>query len=345
VRRVVLITGGAGFFGGILKARLLSLGHRVVSLDLQPDDARHPGLLAVRGDLGNARLVESLFAAHRFDAVFHCAAILAHAVPSETQLWRSNVEATQVLAEAAARHDVSKIVFISSNCLWAEPFHRPVTEEDPPRPREIYGRSKLEAEKILLATAGVAPVILRTPTIVASGRLGLLAMLFDFILEGRRVWVVGAGTNRYQFIYAPDLADACIRAMHADVAGIFNIGSDRVETMRAVYESVIARAGTGARVASLPRGPALAAMRLAHGLGLSPLGPYQYRMIAETFVFDTTKIKQVLRWSPTLTNSEMLFEAFDYYRRHKSELGREANRSAHRQPAQMGVVRVLKWMS
>jgi len=133
--------------------------------------------------------------------------------------------------------------------------------------------------------------------------------------------------------------------MDADATGVFNVGSDRVETMRTVYEAVIARAATGARVASLPRGPALAAMRLAHVLGASPLGPYQYRMIAESFVFDTTKIKQVLRWSPTLTNSEMLFEAFDYYRRHRSELAQPASLSAHRRPADMGVVRVLKWMS
>jgi nucleoside-diphosphate-sugar epimerase len=346
VRRTVLITGGAGFFGGILKARLLSLGHRVVSIDLQPDEVSHPGLLAVRGDLRNARLVESVFAAHRFDAVFHCAAILAHAVRSDELLWSSNVDATGILAAATSRYHVAKLVFISSNCLWADPFDRPVTEEDLPRPREIYGRSKWEAENILMAPGGgFAPVILRTPTIVASGRLGLLAMLFDFILEGRRVWVIGAGTNRYQFVYAPDLVDACIRAMEATVAGIFNVGSDRVETMRAVYESVIAHAGTGARVASLPRAPALTAMRLAHAVGVSPLGPYQYRMIAESFVFDTTKIKQVLRWSPTLTNSEMLFEAFDYYRQHRRELARPISRSAHRQPAPMGVVRVLKWMS
>jgi len=342
----VLITGGAGFFGGILKARLLALGHRVVSLDLQPDETSHPQLLAVRGDLRNERLVEGLFAAHHFDVVFHCAAILAHAVSDRRLLWTSNVDATELLAFVASRHQVRKIVFISSNCLWAEPFDRPGTEADAPQPREIYGQSKWEGEKILLARRReLAPVILRTPTIVASGRLGLLALLFDFILEGRRVWLVGAGTNRYQFVYAPDLADACIRAMDAEVTGIFNVGSDRVETMRAVYEAVIARAATGARVATLPRVPALAAMRLAHALGMSPLGPYQYRMIAESFLFDTTKIKQVLRWSPTLTNSEMLFEAFDYYRRHRSELAQPANLSAHRRPADMGVVRVLKWMS
>jgi UDP-glucose 4-epimerase len=86
-------------------------------------------------------------------------------------------------------------------------------------------------------------------------------------------------------------------------------------------------------------------MRLAYRLGLSPLGPYQYRMIAESFEFDTTKIARTLGWRPTLTNGEMLFEAFDYYRRHVDEIDRRMAMSAHQQRARMGVIRVLKQLS
>jgi nucleoside-diphosphate-sugar epimerase len=188
-------------------------------------------------------------------------------------------------------------------------------------------------------------VIIRTPTIVDAGRLGLLAILFEFIDEGRRVWVVGGGKNRYQFIYAEDLADACVRAMSYAGRGIFNIGSDEVAPLRDVYQRVIDRAGTGARIASLPRLPTLAAMRLAHALGVSPLGPYQYRMIAEDFVFDTTKIKRELSWKPTLTNGEMLSRAFEYYRANRREIHDRTDASAHRRPARMGVIRLLKWVS
>jgi UDP-glucose 4-epimerase len=53
-------------------------------------------------------------------------------------------------------------------------------------------------------------VTLRCPTIIDSGRLGLLAILFEFIEDGKKVWVVGDGGNRYQFIYAQDLATACL---------------------------------------------------------------------------------------------------------------------------------------
>jgi len=193
--------------------------------------------------------------------------------------------------------------------------------------------------------AGDDAVVLRTPTIIGSGRLGLLSILFDFILEGRRVWVVGRGDNRYQFVYAPDLADACLLALSPHARGIFNVGSDHVPTVRETYEYVIARAESASRVTPLPRRLTVGAMRLAHMLGLSPLGPYQYRMIAESFIFDTAKIQRALGWRPTLTNGEMLFEAFDYYRTHAGDIARRTAASPHRQPARMGVIRLLKQLS
>ena len=340
-----LITGGAGFFGEILKARLLADGWRCVSIDLQPDHAAHRNLVSVRGDIRDAALLDRLFAEYGFSAVFHCAALLAHDVRDRDLLWQCNVTGTERVARAAVRHGLPRVVFISSNCLWTDPFDRPVTEDDPPHPREIYGESKWAAERALMDITGGRAVVLRTPTIIASGRLGLLSILFDFILEGRRVWVVGAGDNRYQFVYAPDLSDACVRAADSTMSGVFNVGSDDVPTLRETYRYVIHRAGTRAQVASLPPWPTLPLMRLAHTLGVSPLGPYQYRMIAESFAFDTSKIKATLGWRPTLTNGEMLFEAFDYYRRHLADIAARSHVSAHKQRARLGVIRLLKLVS
>jgi UDP-glucose 4-epimerase len=339
-----LVTGGAGFFGGILKACLLGLGYSCVSVDIEPDPHKHAKLRSVRADIRDRAAMHAVFARGKFDCVFHCAAVLAHDAKDRSFLWSANVDGTRTIAELAAEHRVRRVVFTSSNCLWGEPFERPVTESDPPRPREIYGRSKWEAEKILDEHAGKYELaIIRTPTIIDAGRLGLLSILFEFIADGRHVWVVGDGGNRYQFIYAPDLADACIRA--AGRSGVFNVGSSPVEPMRSVYQYVIDHAGTGARVASLPRFPTLQIMRLAYVLGLSPLGPYQYRMIAESFEFDTTKARTELGWAPTLTNSEMLLRAFLYYRDNRSEIEARRNVSAHKRPARMGAIRLLKWMS
>jgi len=342
----VLITGGSGFFGGVLKTRLLADGFDCVNVDLQPDPVRHPALVSIQGDIRDTPLIERLFDEYDFSAVFHCAALLAHDVQQRGALWTSNVAGTIAIARLAEQRQVPKIVYISSNCLWAAPFNRPVREDDVPAPGEIYGASKWAAERVLMYYCDPGRlVIMRPPTIIASGRLGLLSILFDFILEGRRVWVVGDGSNRYQFVYAPDLVDACVRALAPEASGVFNVGSADVPTLRETYQYVIDRAGTAARVASLPRWPTLPLMRLSHRLRLSPLGPYQYRMIAESFEFDTTRIERTLGWRPTLTNGEMLFEAFDYYRRHVDEIGRREAMSVHQQRARMGVIRVLKQFS
>ena len=126
---------------------------------------------------------------------------------------------------------------------------------------------------------------------------------------------------------------------------MFNVGSDNVKPLRKVYQHVIERAGTGAKVRPLPKAPTLLAMRLAHWLRLSPLGPYQYKMIAEDFQFDTSRIKTELGWHPTLNNSEMLLRAYQYYRQHREEIAQRRHASSHRRAAQMGIIRLLKWLS
>jgi UDP-glucose 4-epimerase len=346
----VLVTGASGFFGGVLKRRLLAEGFAVTNIDLvRDDDAGAAGLTSIQGDIRDKDLLQRTFAEHKFVAVFHCAAMLAHDVKDETLLWTSNVDGTRLVAEAALAAGVLKFVNISTNCLWAEGFGRPVTESDPPAPVELYGRSKLQAERELEALREKHPelqvVVLRCPTIIDSGRLGLLAILFEFIEDGKKVWVVGDGSSRYQFIYAQDLATACLECLNYGESNLFHIGSSDVPTMRGMYESVIAAAGSKSRVASLPRGPAVAVMKLAHTLGVSPLGPYHYRMIAESFVFDTQRIRAELGWAPTLTNEEMMLRAFTFYRDNRRAIHERTDVSAHSKAAPMGVIRLLKWMS
>jgi nucleoside-diphosphate-sugar epimerase len=344
----VLVTGGAGFFGGVLKRRLLREGNTVVSIDVEPDEDSLPGLTSIQGDLRDAELVKRTFAEHRFDAVYHAAAQLAHGMKLDGDLlWSSNVDATRLLAETARSAGVRPFVFISSNCLWAANLGHPVNEErDVPAPIEIYGKSKLAGEQVLQQFTGdLDVVVLRCPTIMDAGRLGLLAILYEFIDDDKTVWVVGGGANRYQFIYADDLATACIQAAAYGRSDLFHIGSDNVTSMREMYENVIRAAGSKSKVRALPRTPTIAAMMLAHKLRVSPLGPYHYKMIAESFLFDTTRIKQRLGWRPTLTNEQMLLKAYQYYSDHRAEIAARTDVSAHRKGASMGVIRLLKWIS
>ena len=342
----VLITGGSGFFGGVLKRRLLAEGYSCTNIDLVADSDTDPKLTGVQGDIRDKSLLDKIFATQKFAAIFHCAAQLAHDAIDDNLLWTSNVDGTRNLAEAARQFGIKKFIFISSNCLWASNLGHDVAEGETPNPIELYGRSKLEGEKVLAEyTSDLDIITIRCPTIIDSGRLGLLAILFEFIDDHKKVWVVGDGSNRYQFIYAQDLATACLQALDYNGSNLFHIGSDNVVSLRKVYEAIIKAAGSRSRVASLPKAPTIAAMQLAHKLNLSPLGPYHYRMIAESFVFDTTRIRTQLGWTPTVTNEEMMIRAYKYYAENRAEIHARTEVSAHSRPTSMGIIRALKWFS
>ena len=342
----VLITGGSGFFGGLLKRRFLDEGYAATNVDLVRDPDNHPNLTSIQGDIRDKELLAQIFTQGKFAAVFHCAAQLAHDAVDDNLLWTSNVDGTRNLAEAASAAGVRKFIFISSNCLWASNLGHDVTEDEPPSPIELYGRSKLAGEQVLAEYAQDLDVItIRCPTIIDSGRLGLLAILFEFIDDGKKVWVVGDGSNRYQFIYAQDLATACLQSLAYRGSNLFHIGSDHVTSLKEVYQAVIQEAESRSRVASLPKGPTIAAMQLAHRLKLSPLGPYHYQMIAESFVFSTERIRRELGWMPTLTNEQMMVRAYHYYADNRAAIHSRTDVSAHSKPASMGIIRALKWLS
>jgi nucleoside-diphosphate-sugar epimerase len=343
--KTILLTGGAGFFGSIMKEHILDQGHRCISVDVVKDETEHPNLVSYQADIRDAAALRKIFQSAKVDGVIHSAAILAHSVSDKSVLWSSNVDGTRNVMDTMRLCGVNHLVFLSSNCLWGESLRRPVHEDDAPKPIEVYGESKLAAERIIAEYAEIKSVIIRCPTIIDFGRLGLLAILFEFIHDGRTVWTVGNGQNRYQFIYAGDLANACMLALDSPSQDTFNIGSDDVKPLADVYRYVVQRAQSRSKVAALPLKPTVAAMKLCHRLRISPLGPYHYKMIAEDFTFDTTRIKNRLGWKPTLTNEQMLWRAYQYYSEHRLEIEKRRDVSAHRRNAKMGVIRLLKWIS
>ena len=343
--KTYLITGGAGFYGSILKKELIQEGNFCVSIDLEKDDFKNENFVAIQGDIRNTNTLNEIFEKYKFDAIFHCAALLAHEVKNKNDLWTSNVDGTKNIVEYAVKNGCKKILFISSNCLWGKNFDNLVTEEETPEPIEIYGKSKLEGEKILLSNSEkVNSIIFRSPTIIDEGRLGLLSLLFEFIDENRKVPIVGDGTNKYQFIYAKDMVKAMKLALNYDKTEIFNIGSDDVKSFNDVYKYVIEKAGSKSKLLHFPKNLMTLCMKICFLLRISPLGPYQYKMISANFVFDTAKIKEKLNFEPTLTNEEMLLKSYDYYHKNRKEIEGRKDVSAHNKNAKMGVIRILKWM-
>jgi UDP-glucose 4-epimerase len=345
-----LVTGGAGFFGDLLIRALLDRGDEVVSIDKNPHRTQHPRLTTITANLCNDSEWKVVFDQHTFRAVYHCAAVLGHSIRSTQELWSTNLYATERLFDLAQSKGVGHFVFLSTNCLWGDYPGRPVREDDPPCPIEIYGHSKASAETALLHRAAYEPtgtkaIVLRCPTIMDEGRLGLFTLLFDLVRENRTLWMIGDGSNRYQFVYAADLVQACLLALNTQQSDIFNLGSDHVPTLRQVYAGLIAYAGSQSRIRVFPKALGMRLLNVGHSLGLSPLGPYHVKMIAGDFQFCTQHAKQVLGWSPTLTNTEMLVKAYAYYIQSYDRLKIELADSEHFGAVKWGALKLVRFFS
>jgi nucleoside-diphosphate-sugar epimerase len=339
--RTVLVTGGSGYFGTILVDRALARGDRVRVLDLNPPESR-PGAAveAIEGDVRDLAVVRR--ASEGADLVLHNVAQVPLAKDRHL-FWTVNVVGTANVLLAAREQRVAKVVSTSSSAVFGIPEANPVVEDTTPRPLEAYGRAKLEAEVLCheAAAAGLDVSIVRPRTILGHGRLGIMAILFELVAEGAPVFVLDGGYNRYQFVHAEDLADACLLAGDRPGAETYNVGATEFGTMRETLQALVDHAGTGSRVRSLPSRPAALGMQLVSRLGQAPFAPYHWLLYGESLWFDTTKAQQQLGWQPRHSNADMVIESYDWFLAHRDELGTEG-RSHHQSPARMGVLRLIK---
>lgn len=337
--RTVLITGGSGYFGTVLAAQALGRGDRVRVLDVNAPTDPSPDVEFVAGDVRDQAAVRH--ACDGVDVVFHNVAQVPLA--KDRDLFESvNVIGTANVLVGAREARVAKVVHTSSSAVFGIPERNPVTEGTPCRPLEAYGRAKLRAEQLCheAAAAGLDVSIVRPRTILGHGRLGIFAVLFDFIAEGAPVYVLGSGDNRYQLVHADDLADACLRAGDRPGPTTYNVGALEFGTMRQTLQALVDHAATGSSVRSLPAGPARAAMKALATAGLAPFAPYHWLLYAESLHFDVTKARTELAWEPKHSNASMLIESYEWYRSHRD--GLDGGGSHHQSPVRLGLLRVLR---
>ncbi len=348
----VLITGGEGFLGTYLVAYLLQKGYEIVVFDKLEHDPtqKYPGNVShVKGDICSNRDVYTVFQKYgRFSTVFHLASEMPDKSASDDITWKTSVLGTKNLISEAVKSKVKSFVFTSSNVTYGIPQSLPVTEETPVHPLEIYGKSKVQAEKELEKfKKHIAIQIFRCPVISGVGRLGLQAILFEFISENRNIYVLGNGSNKYQFVDALDVCVALEKASHMQGFDIYTIGADGVMTLKELYQKVIDYAKSTSKIISLPKTPALMLLTILDKLNISPLGIYQYTMIGRSMYADTTKIKQKLGWKPIKTNADSFIENYQWYQRNKrefTEIG-SGKLSSNRSLPKMRAFKVLKFFS
>lgn len=150
----IFVTGGAGYIGSIVCAQLAAAGHHVTVLDNLSnghEQAIPPGARFVRGDIGDAALLSTLFREGRFDAVMHFAAFIeaSESMRHPARFFRNNSANALTLLETLLAHDVRRIVFSSTAALYGNPQRTPIGEDDPLVPVNAYGESKLLVERML----------------------------------------------------------------------------------------------------------------------------------------------------------------------------------------------------
>jgi nucleoside-diphosphate-sugar epimerase len=337
--RTVLVTGGSGYFGTVLAGQALARGDRVRIFDVNTPATTDGDVEYIAGDVRDRAAVRA--ACDGADVVLHNVAQVPLA-KDRTLFDSVNVVGTANVLVGARDSGVAKVVHTSSSAVFGVPESNPVREDSPCRPLEAYGRAKLRAEQLCheAAAAGLDVTIVRPRTILGHGRLGIFAVLFEFVAEGAPVYVLGRGDNRYQLVHANDLADACLRA--ADPAGpeTYNIGAGEFGTMRETIQALVDHAGTGSVIRSLPTGAAKAAMQGLATVGLAPFAPYHWLLYAESLYFDTTKARTELDWKPAHSNASMLIESYDWYLSHRDEVADA--RSHHQSPVRLGALKVLR---
>src|SRR5437588_7593566 len=226
------ISGGAGFLGLHLSRRLLADGHEVRTLDVAPlDDAElERSVQELRGDVRDRERVRELVTGA--DVVVHAAAALP--IQASRESIRSvNVTGTENVLQVARDVGVGRVVLISSTAVYGVPEKHPIEEDDPLVGVGWYGESKIDAEA-LCRVAAVETTIVRPKTFIGPERLGVFEILFDWIREGRRIYVPGRGNNRYQLLAVEDLVDAIVRVGDEPKAGgeTFNVGATEFGTVR-----------------------------------------------------------------------------------------------------------------
>jgi nucleoside-diphosphate-sugar epimerase len=205
----VLLTGGSGFLGSYVAEQLSAAGHAVRAL-VRPKSARRfleklPGLEFAAGAVEDRASLTS--AVQGVDAVVHVAGIVKARRPED--FFAVNTQGTKNLLEAALeRGGVKRFVHVSSlAAVGPSADGTPVHEDAEPKPVTHYGRSKLEAERAVLAEAAKLPVTVIRPPLIYGPRDRETLAFFSSIKNGV-LPVMGDGSNTLSVIYGEDCAAA-----------------------------------------------------------------------------------------------------------------------------------------
>jgi nucleoside-diphosphate-sugar epimerase len=292
-RGTVLVTGATGRVGKHLINALLERGERVRVLVLDFDPAPK-NTEVVRGSLLNKEAVAE--AVKGVDVIYHLAAVLDYTAPKK-HMFEINVTGTKNLVEAS---QARKLIYLSSTAVYGYGSNFSITESTPCAPSGYYGKTKLMAEKLVLAKHGI---VIRSPDIFGKGfREG-----YDYVLlhlKKASMPIIGRGTNRIHWIHISDLVQALLLAQERGRPGeIYLVAGKEAKSQKELFTLLTKYLGV-----KPPSGhiPTFAASAMAYyGLLVSRIKgskpkvlPEHIKKITSDRVFDISKARRELGFEP-----------------------------------------------
>ena len=312
----VLITGGLGFIGSNLAARLLADGARVTLCDaLIPgyggnlaNVAEIRSRVAIdESDVRDAAAMERLVEGR--DVVFHLAAQVSH-VMSLSNPYPDidiNIKGTAVVLEACRKKNPRAVIVRSgTRGQYGPAVKLPVSEETPSDPRGIYEISQLSSEMICRTYTrihGIRTVPLRLTNVygpraqMRHSQFGVVNWFVRLALEGKPIPIFGSGKILRDFLYVDDCVEALVvaAASPAAVGEILNVGHDRPSTFLEVAE-ILRDLVPGTRIE------------------FTEFSPERKAQEPGDFVSDITKIRRLLGWEPRTSLRDGLERTVAFYR-------------------------------
>ncbi|GIW62891.1 MAG: epimerase [Patescibacteria group bacterium] len=345
----ILITGAAGFLGLHLAkyADKLNWVNKVYLYDIAEFDKKdYPKnkSIFIKGDVRDRELLGYYIS--QSDFVIHSAAALP--LWKKSDIFEVNITGTENVLALSLEHGIKRVVYISSTAVYGVPEKHPIEETDPLEGVGYYGISKIEAEKLCntFIKKGLNCTIVRPKTFVGPYRLGVFEILFDWVYDGKKIPMIGDGSNRYQLLDVADLVECVYLFLkdwqRQDYNDVFNVGAKKFFTVSEDLKALFEFAGSGSSLLSFPAGFVKFFLALFYKLKLSPLYPWVYATADKDSFVSIEKIEKVLSWSPRYSNADALIRAYKWYLKHRDEIKAKGAGVTHRVGWKQGVLGVIK---